>query len=384
MKIAILHAGDLENLALGGVDQYIKNLIRNKKKNEIFVYGTCVYGSYKLGQKYAIKNNGLEYYFIPVSDDRTRPLTLGYLRNELRFIKEISEYDIIYSQRIEFTIPFVLDKKARNKLVQVIHGSSYYTTLHWGKIKSFIYEFVERLSISIAKKTNVVLMREEFGVPYYLKKYKKYKERIGYTKVPVDTKIFRSIDMNKCRTELNLPLDKVIIMYGGRVENNPKRVLLFPEILKKLNENQKKYYLVVIGDGKDLVNLRLMLQESNDEETFNIVGYLENRDIFVKYINASDVNLNISEFEGTCTSSLEAVACGTPIVSTDAGDIRLFCGDGKNGFIVKNKSEEEIVLQTVKAIKKIADKQVEMTDAFKRYDCKVVTEELFDQFKQLL
>ena len=80
MRIAILHVGDLRSLALGGVDQYIKNIIRLKGENQISVFGVTVKGEYEIGKHYNIKGNNLEYTFIPVSDDSHRPLTLGYIK----------------------------------------------------------------------------------------------------------------------------------------------------------------------------------------------------------------------------------------------------------------------------------------------------------------
>lgn len=385
MKIAILQSGDLENLALGGIDQYIKNIIRNRGNNDVVVYGTCVHGKYEIGKKYEIKKGDLEYSFFPISDDSVKPLTKGYLINEPRFINTICECDIIYAQRMELTIPFLFCKKARKKLVQVIHGSSYYSTLHMGAVKSRVYLLAERLSIAIAKKTYVVLMRDEFGVPYYKRKYKRFSSRIEYTKIPVNTQIFKHSDKKQCRSELNLPMDKFLIMYGGRVENNPKRVFLFPEILKCLNEKYNVYHLIVVGEGGDLHDLKELLAKECTPESYTIVGYLEDRRSFAKYICSSDVNLNISEFEGTCTSSLEAVACGCPVVSTDVGDIRLFVDKGENGLIIPNSQNRRKLIQlSVEAISDVNEDKVVMTNEYMKYECSSAINELFLQFHKII
>lgn len=382
MKIAILHVGDLEHLALGGVDQYIKNIIRDRKDNKITIFGTCVKGKYDIGKVYNIKNGNLEYDFFPISDDSMRPLTLGYLLSERKYLNKILEYDVVYAQRIETVLPFVL-KKHKTPIIQVVHGSSYYTTMHWNKLKSWIYEFFEKITIGIADETNVVLMRSEFGVPYYKKKYKKYANKIGYAKIPVNTDIFRQLDKLECKKKLELPQDDFIVLYGGRVEDNPKRVLLIPQIIQKALQLHKNIHLVVVGDGTDLEKLRLDLNNSLPQEAYTVVGYLEDRDKFVQYLNASDANINISEFEGTCTSSLEAIACEAKIISTDVGDIRLFVKEGKDGFVIAN-CKDTIVDDSVNAIISLTENKIEMSGTYKNYDCHQVVAELFAHFEALL
>jgi len=383
MKLAILHAGDLENLGLGGVDQYIKNIIRDKNENDITVFGTCVSGKYKLGEEYKVNREGLVYTFVPISDDRRYPLTIYYVFNEFKYLKKICDNDIIYAQRIELSLPFIFNKSGQSKLVQIIHGSSCYTTMHYRKFKSIIYELAEKLSIKLACKTYIVLMRNEFGVPYYKRKYKKYSSKIGYAKIPVNTNIFHSLNKTTCRNILNLSKNDFLIMYGGRVENNPKRVLLLPDIILKLTEKNKNIHLVVVGSGIDLKKLEEKLYSTVDKSKYTIVGYLEDREKYVQYINACDININISEFEGTCTSSLESVACGIPVVSTDTGDIGLFVENGKNGFLVSNESESKIIKESVFALESLMEHRMVMTDDYMQYDCHLVVKELFEEFKAL-
>ena len=379
MKIAILHVGDLQKLALGGVDQYIKNIIRLRANNEITVLGTCVNGEFVIGQEYHIQSEDLEYKFIPVSDDKYRPLTLGYVKNIKKYASILKLYDVVYAQRIELSIPFWNEKEVRERLVQVVHGSSYYTTKHWGMIKTFLYCFFEKLSIRIAKKTNIVMMRDEFGVPYYKRKYPQYSEKIGYARIPVNTELFQKKGKDVCRRELGLPLDKYIIMYGGRVEDNPKRVLLFPQILKSILKHHFEVFFIVVGNGNDLERLENEFRNNVGENNYRIIGYVDSRELLVKYLNSSDVNINLSEFEGTCTSSLEAIACGCNILSTDVGDVRLFISDGKDGYIIKN-DEKTIVEDSVYSIKKMIEGKMEHTNKYKLYECKNVVNNLFLEF----
>ena len=88
-------------------------------------------------------------------------------------------------------------------------------------------------------------------------------------------------------------------------------------------------------------------------------------------MNSCDVNLNISEFEGTCTSSLEAICCRVPVVSKDVWDINFFVNNGINGYVVPNSDSQQIVNNVVDAIIKIKEKQYSIDDQeTKKYEVK--------------
>jgi len=74
----------------------ISNLFEDK---EITIFGTGRAGVIKTGKKYKRKYNGKTYYFIPISDDRRRSLSVYYLLNEIKYLNEICKYDYIYAQR---------------------------------------------------------------------------------------------------------------------------------------------------------------------------------------------------------------------------------------------------------------------------------------------
>ncbi len=86
MKIAVLFSGDMESLSLGGIDRYLKSLVSFFEDKEITIFGTGRAGVIKTGKKYKRKYNGKTYYFIPISDDRRRPLSVYYLLNEIKYL----------------------------------------------------------------------------------------------------------------------------------------------------------------------------------------------------------------------------------------------------------------------------------------------------------
>lgn len=376
MRIAILHSGDLESVSMGGVDRYVKSIIEFMPNVEITVFGTGKHGKVKLGKKYKRNYHSKDFVFIPITDDKRRPLSVFYLLKEILYVKELGKYDCIYAQRTEYSIPFAFSK-SKSKLIQLIHGSSKYSEIGFGHKMAKIHLLLEKLAIGIAKNTYIILNRDEFGVPYYKKKYPKYANRIRYQRNPINTDNFLPTNKNKAREQLGLPSNTRIIVFTGRVEHNPKRVLLFPEICKGLNNKGYKYTFVIVGDGSDRRELQRRVIESNIENQFVFTGYIEDTNVIAQYYNAADIAINISMFEGTCTSNLEALATGTPLISTDVGDIKEVLDGVHNGIVVENYDDElKIVQDVVSSIIYMSENETKMDNSFMKYAGTDVAEKL--------
>lgn len=373
MKIAVLHSGDLSSISLGGIDRYVKNLIMFSEPNEITVLGVTKKGEYEVGKIYERAYCNIPYYFIPIIDDHKYPLSPRYTLRLLRYLRVLKKFDCVYAQRTEYALPFMFSK-TKNKLFEIIHGSSKYSEVFWGKNKARIHRFIEKQAIKIAKKTYVILNRQEFGVPYYKKKYHRYSNKIFYGKNPIDITVFKPFDKVMARKELKITASKVIC-YIGRVEQNPKRVLIYPEIMKNICSIFDDCLFIVIGDGADKEKMISIVSDYSLSKKFMFLGYIEDANLIAKYINASDLTINISIFEGTCTSNLESVACGTPVVSTDVGDIREILTDERNGVII-HEDEKTIVKEATEAIIKLLKSKVEMSDEYLKYSGEQIMKEL--------
>jgi len=378
MRIAVLFSGDMENLSLGGIDRYLKSIISQFDDNVFTVFGTGVNGQVILGKKYEKEYAGKKYSFIPISDDRRRPLSFYYLFNEVKYLKKFKDFDYIYIQRTEYTLPFLFFTQ-KEKIVQIIHGSSKYSFKSLGRTLKKVYLIVEKIAIGIAPTTFIILNRDEFGVPYYRSKYRNHADKIFYAYNPINTAVFHKKDNYECKNRLKILNDNKIIIYVGRIEDDPKRVLKFPSICQELNRLGSKCTFLILGNGQDEKKLKQETVNRQVDSQFIFAGYIETVDVIADYYNISDVAINISSFEGTCTSNLEAIACGTPVVSTDVGDIHEIIGDGKNGIIIPN-TETDLVKNAALAINHILKDSVVMTDTYMKYDAKKVAEQLRENF----
>lgn len=379
MKIAILHSGDLEHISMGGVDRYVKSIIEFFPDGEITVFGTGEHGKVETGASYAREYHGKKYTFIPLTTDKRHPLSVFYMLKEFSRVNALCKYDCIYAQRTEYSIPFLFSS-GKKKLIQLIHGSSKYSKMGFGSGLAIIHLFFERISVGIAERTYVILNREEYGVPYYKSKYKKYADRFYYQRNPINAENFKRMDKAQCKKEIGIAGNEIGIIFVGRVEHNPKRVLLFPEIVNEIKKAGYKVKFVVVGDGKDKDELYSRVQKSNLDEDFIFTGYVEDTDRIAFLYNAADAAINISMFEGTCTSNLEAIATGIPVISTDVGDIREVINNGFNGTIIENSEDEsQIVKDAAKAIIDAFVDKIPINDNYLKYSGSEVAKQLRDE-----
>jgi teichuronic acid biosynthesis glycosyltransferase TuaC len=108
-------------------------------------------------------------------------------------------------------------------------------------------------------------------------------------------------------------------------------------------DRTNKYVLFAADPARDVKNISLT------KKAMQLVNYgslqlktvygISHTDMPV-YINASDVIILTSKWEGSPNIIKEAMACNIPIVSTDVGDVRWLLGDLEGHYVSKTSPED--------------------------------------------
>ena len=347
-RIAILHSGNLSDVSPGGVSEYVAQFIKHSN-SDIYLLGTeKKEANLKLWRKYTRNVGEKQYIFIPINYSNRKPISIYYFIHLVIFIilnpRLWKEIEVVYAQRMEYVLPFCL-LLLNKKVVMAVHGSGKYASMFWGHFIAKIYSFLEYISIRRSTKVFILNNNPEFGVPYYKKKYSQFKDKIYYTLVPVDTDLFRPLNKSIVRQKYNFRLDEKIILFLGRIEYNPKRVHLLPDILSKVKSVYPKTKLLIVGSGNDKENLLNKLKDTNLLQDTVFVDYIKHGDELVELINCADVSLICSTFEGICMSALESISSGIPVVATNVGDIKEYLIHGENGYLVNNYKDEDAIVK---------------------------------------
>ncbi|GAA0455721.1 glycosyltransferase [Halococcus dombrowskii] len=130
-------------------------------------------------------------------------------------------------------------------------------------------------------------------------------------------------DKAACRRELDLPSDRDIALFVGRL-SRLKGMNFLAEVIERV-ASERDVLFVLAGSGPH----REKLAERFSDEVVRLPGYVPHAEIH-RYYRAADVYVHPSPYEGIPLVLLEAMNCGVPVVSRPAGDI---------GFLTPNITE---------------------------------------------
>jgi glycosyltransferase involved in cell wall biosynthesis len=164
--------------------------------------------------------------------------------------------------------------------------------------------------------------------------------RCGVANLPVDTKFFSR----------KTPLEKreYDVGYFGTLEKG-KGLLPFIEAIKIIVRNNKNISVIIGGNGDQKGNISQFIRENNLEQNVRISDWIPG-EVFPDYLNSVKLFVLPSSREGLPNTILEAMACGTIVLSTPVGGVPGVVVDGKTGFIMENISVHCIIENIVRAL----------------------------------
>jgi D-inositol-3-phosphate glycosyltransferase len=167
-------------------------------------------------------------------------------------------------------------------------------------------------------------------------------ENIGVVPCGVNIEQFRPYDKMKARQELGLTGDK-IILFVGRIDPL-KGVEQLVESVVYLNEFDDLKLVIIGGDEESQDEISKLKRRSNElgiMDKIDFRGTIKHIDLPL-YYNAADVCAVPSYYESFGLVALESLACGTPVIATDVGDLRNIIRNGETGYITAGNSPWEL------------------------------------------
>jgi D-inositol-3-phosphate glycosyltransferase len=149
----------------------------------------------------------------------------------------------------------------------------------------------------------------------------------------VNLNLFQPLDKAAARRELGLGQEKVIL-FAGRIE----RLKGINHIIKALPYlRDLKPRLIIAGEdgnrpgeSEKLKSLAEKIGVSNSVTFTGLVKY----EYLPVYYNAADVCVFPSYYESFGLVPLESLACGTPVVATEVGDLKNIIKEGETGYVI--------------------------------------------------
>jgi colanic acid/amylovoran biosynthesis glycosyltransferase len=111
--------------------------------------------------------------------------------------------------------------------------------------------------------------------------------------------------------------------------------------LSRLVQSGVDAFLTVVGEGPERDRVEYMIEQLQLNDRVRLAGALSPEGVR-NVLHSSHVFLLASLSEGISNVVLEAMACGLPVVTTDAGGMREVVHDGVEGLVVPKRSPEAI------------------------------------------
>lgn len=263
---------------------------------------------------------GATTYFIPAIWKRLR---LAGAISEL-----IAQHDIRLIHAEYHTVAMAAGAAQRHNIPILWSNQGSWFHPHWWQ-KGFFRE----LDLAVARSQAV---QDEFlGNPPFMPR-----ERMPVIPNTVDTARFHpAVDGSAIRVETNIPPDAPLVVMIARFQRI-KGHHIFQEMIRHIAQKMPEARFLVAGGevfgvAKDQQYRDAILQEARDDPVLaERLQYLGFRDDVERLCAAADVLVCPSEFESFGKVNIEAMATGTPAVSTNVGGPAETILDGITGFLV--------------------------------------------------
>lgn len=176
----------------------------------------------------------------------------------------------------------------------------------------------------------------------------------------IDTGIFKRSRKKLVRQRLNIPQDKKVVLFVADTgSRNPLKGWSYVEqIMEHYKDNSSIYFVCIGGSTAD---------ERKTTFQTRYVSYVSDGEQLAQYYSAADVFLMTSLVESFSLVTVEAMACGLPVVAFPVGVVPELISHQKNGYLARYMDVADLIkgtefmlqLPTIE-VKKISDATIQL------------------------
>lgn len=248
---------------------------------------------------------------------------------------------------------------------------------------SCIGPIADRCFFKALKSAEVMLAAADSdAIDAFTTRWRKHLPNKKITAFPsyLDTEIFFPVEKAEASFLLGLSPRRRRVACCGRL-NHVKGWDLVLRGFRIFAQREKDAELVFVGGGEDHARVLAAAVELGLGSCVRVTGFQPPR-IVSLYLNASDVIVFGSHWEGWCSAMLEALACGKPIVTTAVSGSAQMVRPGENGFVVKSRDPEDFALAMARAAELPRAARVSRKIA-REYDVKFLRDRLVQAWPSL-
>lgn len=234
------------------------------------------------------------------------------------------------------------------------------------------------LSLSSNPKQNITIISPSKWLLDESKKSKLFKN-LDHFQIPygIDSSVFRPHNKEQARSFLNLPQDKIIILFIAYVvDNKRKGYTILKEAIHQI-EDKKNIAICTVGAKNTL---------KTTDANFHELGSFSDEIMMSIIYSAADVFVIPTLEDNLPNTVIESLLCGTPVIGFPVGGIVDMIQHNQNGYVceVPNAySLQQTIELFIKNPKKFDTNQIR-ENAVLMYDSKVQKDRYLELYHKLI
>lgn len=323
-----------------GIARFLSEIVpRLKEKYDITIIAPD-FGAYDPGWGECVRIVKIPVLKLRIGDFNPARIEYGVIRREVR------KADIVFSQTIG-TIGYLTIRAARmnrKKIISFIHSIEWELVTKaagFYVLKKYVHKLTKAIARRVYKKPDLLIVPSE-NIAEMLS-WQRIKTKKKVIHLGVDTKKFIP-PLNKLEAKKKIGLEPDIFLIGnhGRL-GREKDLFTLARAFVAVKKNYPKTNLMIVGEGVESIKRKL-----SSISGIILPGTQNN---VVPYLQAMDVYCLPSLTETTSLATLEAMACGIPVIATPVGFIKDYIKPRINGLLFKEKNSYELARQIESLIK---------------------------------
>ncbi|MBX3043996.1 MAG: glycosyltransferase [Candidatus Kapabacteria bacterium] len=182
---------------------------------------------------------------------------------------------------------------------------------------------------------------------------------------------------------------RIAFSENSKFPNNNKRNIIFISDDHKLSNKGADLFIEIVNILGDKFNYIAVGKNTSiycNHKLIVQIGFVSDENQLADIYRSADICLILSKFESFSQITIESLACGTPVISTNCGGPEEIIESGITGYIVKNRNAikfAEIIENVMNDKVKLADMSEASAEKAKIYDVNIIARQYLGIYKEL-
>ncbi|HEY9651416.1 MAG TPA: glycosyltransferase family 4 protein [Coleofasciculaceae cyanobacterium] len=335
--------------SIGGIQTIIRSFVKYAPDEfDVRLVGIGSDPTQSLGCWQDAEFAGRAIRFMPLftlKNDNVRQLIPTTIKYTAALMGRHFESDFMHFHRIEPTLSALkwTGEKTlfvHNDIQQQVNSNDNKDTILWRRFPA-AYFALENI---LVRQFDQIYSCNTSSLHYYQQRYPEIAHRVAYIRNTFDNEIYYPLTLEKreqgrqaLAQRMSLADDTRFVLFAGRLHAQKDPVLLVKSFATL---NEPNVHLLIVGEGNLKNELLSEIRSSGLSEKVTMLGALTQGEL-AQLHRVCSVFVLTSAYEGLPLVVLEALACGTPVVTTRCGETPNFLSP-RSGIVCQERTPSAV------------------------------------------